>query len=143
MKAVASGEVSDVFLERVSALIPARARDPEKQYKRKPGGGRKPKPARTVFAGIVHVLRTGCQWKALSKEFFGSASAIRKRFPEWGKAGVFLKPWQSGLAGYDEMEGIVWRCRRIDGAMFKAPLGRESVGRKPADLGKKEANAMC
>jgi transposase len=40
-------------------------------------------PARKVFEGIVYVLRTGCQWKALPKEEFGSASAIHKYFLQW------------------------------------------------------------
>ena len=39
------------------------------------GGGGKPLGDRQIFAGIVYVLRTGCQWKALPKSF-GSASAI-------------------------------------------------------------------
>ncbi|GHU27850.1 hypothetical protein AGMMS50256_08580 [Betaproteobacteria bacterium] len=142
MKRVASWEVSDVFWSRVEALIPVTQRDPEKEYKRKAGGGRKPKAARTVFEGIVYVLRTGCQWKALPKEVFGSSSAIHKRFLEWEKAGVFLKLWQNGLAEYDEMEGIAWTWQSIDGAMVKAPLAQESVGRNPTDRGKKWKQAQ-
>lgn len=42
-----------------------------RHYVRKPGSGRKPKEARLVFEGIVYVLRTGCQWKALPTERFG------------------------------------------------------------------------
>jgi transposase len=137
MKPLASWDVSDAFWSRVEALIPVRQRDPEKEYQRKPGGGRKPKTARTVFEGIVYVLRTGCQWKALPKEIFGSSSAIHKRFLEWEKAGVFLKLWQSGLAEYDEMEGVAWTWQSIDGAMVKAPLSQKSVGRNPSDRGKK------
>jgi transposase len=121
----------------VEPLIPVPQRDPEKKYQRKPGGGRKPKAARPVFEGIVYVLRTGCQWKALPKEVFGSSSAIHKRFLEWEKAGVFLKLWQNGLAEYDEMEGIAWTWQSLDGAMVKAPLAQESVGSNPTDRGKK------
>ncbi len=54
-----------------------------RHYVRKPGAGRPPKPARQVFEAVVYVLRTGCQWKALPKERFGSASAVHKRFLEW------------------------------------------------------------
>ena len=61
-----SWEVTDAFWSRVEPLVPARReRVPEKTFVRKPGGGRKPKPARVVFEAIVFVLRTGCQWKAL------------------------------------------------------------------------------
>jgi transposase len=142
MKRLASWEVSDAFWSRVEPLIPVTQRDPEKEYKRKLGGGRKPKAARTVFEGIVYVLRTGCQWKGLPKEVFGSSSAIHKWFLVWEKACVFLKLWQNGLAEYDEMEGIAWTWQSIDGAMVKAPLAQESVGRNPTDRGKKRKQAQ-
>ncbi len=58
---VKSWEVSDEFWSRVEPLIPAKPeRDPAKEFIRKPGGGRKPKPARLVFEAIVYVLRMGC-----------------------------------------------------------------------------------
>lgn len=136
-KRVASWLVTDDFWARVEPLVPVRERPEDKEYARKAGGGRKPKPARLVFEGIVYVLRTGCQWKALPKERFGSASAIHKRFLEWERAGVFDAIWAAGLAEYDQMEGIAWRWQSIDGAMFKAPLAQEQVGRNPTDRGKK------
>lgn len=134
---LAAWEVSDAFWARVEPLIPARQREADKGYVRKPGGGRKPKEARVVFSAVMYVLRTGCQWKALPKERFGSASAIHKRFQEWERAGLFLRLWQAGLAEYDDMEGIGWRWQSADGAMMKAPLAQESVGPNPTDRGKK------
>lgn len=135
-------EVPDAFWARVEPLIPPRApRAPRGQYRRKPGGGRKPKEARLVFEAIVYVLRTGCQWKALPPERFGSASAIHKRFLEWEQAGVFRALWQAGLAEYDAMEGIAWRWQSVDRALVKAPLARESVGANPTDRGKKWEHA--
>ena len=135
---VASWEVSDAFWQRVEPLVPERpGRLSKKKFQRKPGGGRKAKEARTVFEAIVYVLRTGCQWKALPKERFGSASAIHKRFLEWESAGFFHALWQAGLAEYDDMEGIAWRWQSFDGAVVKAPLAQESVGPNPTDRGKK------
>jgi len=141
---IAAWEVSDAFWKRVEPLIPQRRREANKDYVRKPGGGRKPKEARVVFEAVIFVLRTGCQWKALPRERFGSASAIHKRFLEWESAGVFLRLWQAGLAEYDDMEGIAWRWQSADGAMMKAPLAQESVGPNPTDRGKKweQANAV-
>ncbi len=49
MAKVQSWEVSDSFWARVEPLIPKPKRDPNKTYKRKPGGGRKPMPAREIF----------------------------------------------------------------------------------------------
>jgi transposase len=133
--------VTDDFWERIEPLIPVRERPVTKEYLRKVGAGRPPKPARQVFEAVVYVLRTGCQWKALPKERFGSASAIHKRFLEWEAAGVFEAIWQAGLAEYDQMEGIAWRWQSFDGAMFKAPLAQEAVGRKPTERGKKGEQA--
>jgi transposase len=139
---LASWEVSDAFWQRVAPLVPPRPARPSKQkYRRRPGGGRKPIEPRTVFEAIVYVLRTGCQWKALPEERFGSASAIHKRFLEWERAGFFLALWRAGLAEYDEMEGIAWRWQSVDGALFKAPLAQESVGPNPTDRGKKGEQA--
>ena len=137
MPKIQSWEVSDAFWERVQPYIPLPTREPGKQYRRKAGGGRKPMDARRIFEAIVYVLRTGCQWKALPKERFGSPSSIHSYFQRWEEAGVFLKLWQAGLAEYDEMEGISWRWQSIDGAMNKAPLAQEEVGRNPTDRGKK------
>lgn len=139
-KRIQSWEVSDEFWRRVEPLIPPRP-VVDKIYVRKPGAGRPPKPARQVFEAIVYVLRTGCQWKALPKERFGSASAIHKRFLEWEAAGFFEAIWKTGLAEYDQMQGIAWRWQSIDGAMMKAPLAQESVGRNPTDRGKKRQQA--
>ena len=100
-------------------------------------GGRKPLDRRRVLAGVVYRLRTGCQWKALPRERFGSASAIHKRFLEWEEGGFFEALWKAGLAEYDEMEGIAWRWQSVDGAMMKAPLAQEAVGPNPTDRGKK------
>lgn len=132
-----SWEVSDEFWQRVQPLIPQRQRPSDQTYLRKPGGGRKPKDPRLVFEAIVYVLRTGCQWKALPAERFGSASSVHAHFLEWEKAGVFEKLWEMGLAEYDEMEGIAWRWQSIDGAMMKAPMAQQSVGPNPTDRGKK------
>ena len=128
-------DVPDKLWSRIEPLLP-----PERP---KPKGGRPRVPDRVAFAGILYRVRTGCQWKALPAERFGSASAIHRRFLEWEKAGVFLRLWQAGLAEYDEMEGIAWRWQSIDGTMVKAPLAQESVGPNPTDRGKKweQANA--
>ena len=140
-KRIQSWEVSDAFWERVNPMIPQPERDKETSYKRITGGGRKPIPYRRVFEGIVYVLRTGCQWKALPKERFGSPSSIHGYFTRWIKAGFFLSLWREGLAEYDEMEGISWQWQSIDGAMIKAPMAQEEVGRNPTDRGEKRQQA--
>ena len=131
-----SWTVSDAFWAKVEPLIPVVTRPEGRQYRRKSGAGRPPMPARQIFSAIVYVLRTGCQWKALPREF-GSASAVHTHFQRWRKECFFLRLWQAGLAEYDEMEGVAWDWQSIDGAMHKAPLATECVGPNPTDRGKK------
>jgi transposase len=53
-------------LGKVEPFAPARSKRPSnRQYRRKPGRGRKPMAVRTVFEAIVYMLHIGCQWKAL------------------------------------------------------------------------------
>jgi len=137
MKALKSWTVSDELWEKVAPLVPKQERKKGLKYRRRPGGGRKPIDPRKVFEGIVYVLRTGCQWKALPEERFGSASSIHKYFLEWKRQGVFVRLWRKGLAEYDGLEGIAWSWQSIDGAMVKAPLALEAVGPNPTDRGKK------
>ena len=141
MKAMKSWTVSDALWERVAPLIPEPTRSKSRRYIRRPGGGRKPLAPRRVFEGIVYVLRTGCQWKALPREY-GSASSVHKYFLAWQQAGVFVQLWRRGLAEYDDLAGIAWAWQSIDGAMVKAPLAQEAVGPNPTDRGKKRDQAQ-
>ena len=54
--------------------------------------GRPIVPYRKVFDGIMFVLRTGCQWKMLPKEY-GSGSTCHRRFQEWVQLDIFDKLW--------------------------------------------------
>lgn len=141
MAQIKSWTVSDELWEKIEPLAPkGPERDPKRKYRRKPGGGRKPMPARKAFEAIVYVLRTGIQWKALPKHF-GSASAVHKHFQDWERQGFFLAIWQEGLAEYDGMEGIAWEWQSVDGALGKAPLAIQCVGANPTDRGKKRKKA--
>jgi transposase len=138
-----SWQVSEELWARVEPLLPKRPLSWRLWgKKRKPGGGRPPVPNRLVFEGIIYILRTGCQWKAVPPQF-GSGSTIHLRFQEWERAGVWRKLWQKGLAEYDELEGIMWRWQAGDSAMGKSPLGGEATGANPTDRGKKRSKAAC
>jgi transposase len=137
MAKLQSWEVSDALWAKVAPLIPEKKRDPNQKYIRKSGGWRKSIDARTVFSGIVFVLRTGIQWKAIPKEQYGSPSAIHRYFLEWMEAGFFWKLWKKWIAELDELEGISWEWQSADSSSVKAPLAQESVGPNPTDRGKK------
>jgi transposase len=139
MAQIKSWTVSDTLWSKIEPMVPARQRREDLMYRRKPGAGRKPMPARQVFSAIVYVLRTGCQWKALPKEY-GSSSAVHAHFQHWHKSGFFLRIWNAGLAEYDGMQGIAWKWRSIDGAMHKAPLAQQCAGPAPR-IGEKRTQA--
>ena len=143
-KRVESWVVTDEFWRRVEPLIPVRERSADKAYVRKAGAGRPPKPARQVFEAVVYVLRTGCQWKALPKERFGSASAVHKRFLEWEAAGVFEAIWKAGLAEYDQMEGIAWAMAEHRRGHVQGSIGARGGRTQPDRSGEKRgASATC
>ncbi|MGB8161222.1 MAG: transposase, partial [Nitrososphaeraceae archaeon] len=62
--------------------------------------GRPPVSYRKVLDGILYVLRTGCQWKMLSKDY-GSGSTCHRRFKQWVRLGVFQRLWVRLLQVYD------------------------------------------
>ena len=135
-KSYQSWTISDELWEKIEGYIPKRERDPNREYKCAEGRGRKPIPPRKVLEGIMYVLRNGCLWKALPKEY-GAASSVHQYFQEWQAAGFFETLWAMGLKHYDAFKGIDWEWQSIDGSMKKSPLGEEKVGPNPTDRGKK------
>jgi transposase len=67
--------------------------------------GRPIVPFKKVMGGIVYVLRTGCQWKMLPREY-GFGSTCHRRFQEWARLGIFEKLWVKALKEYDNKKGI-------------------------------------
>ena len=126
-------QISDALWERIEPLLP--------NYKPSCKGGRPRLSLRSVVTGIFYVLRTGCQWKAMPREF-GSGSAIHAYFQEWVEAGVFEKLWREALAEYDCLQGIEWQWQSLDGAMTKAPLGGEKNREKPDRSGQARGQAF-
>lgn len=110
--------IPDEVWEKMRRLIP-----PGKPH---PLGCHNPRvPDRHAMDAILFVLRTGCQWNALSATGICSSTSAHRRFQEWREAGVFQKFWVRGLLAYDKLEGIDWNWLSMDGAMTKAPLGGE------------------
>jgi transposase len=77
---------------------------------------------RKVLDGIIYILRTGCQWKMLPKEY-GSGSVCHRRFQEWNKLDVFKNVWIKLLKDYDDKIGLNWTWQSIDSISIKSPLG--------------------
>lgn len=90
---------------------------------------------RRVLNGILYVLRTGCQWKAVPR-VFGSGSAVHAYFQHWTALGCFEQAWAVLLERYDDLIGIDWQWLAADGTMLKAPLGGDGCGPNPTDRSK-------
>ena len=120
-------KVPDEMWRRISPLLP-----PEKE----PGTpGRPPVPFRQVIDGILFVLRTGCQWKALP-HCFGSGSTVHRRFQRWERTGVIDAIMEVMLGWYERIRGIDWEWQAADTKMAPAPLGGNKTGPNPTDRGK-------
>ena len=84
--------------------------------------GRPAVPFRKIMNGILYILRTGCQWKMLPKEF-GSGSTCHRRFQQWVQLGIFKKIWVRLLKEYDSKKGIKLTWQSLDSISIKSPLG--------------------
>ena len=114
--------VPDDLWKRIAQLLPI------EEFR--PTGGRRWIPPRRILDGIVYVLRTGCQWKAVPAEY-GSGSTVHRRFQRWVELGCFEAIWQRLLQHYDDEIGLQWRWQSADASLQKAPLGGE---KKPAPI---------
>ena len=79
-------------------------------------------PIEKYLMESLFILRTGCQWKMLPKEY-GSGSTCHRRFQEWIQLGIFDKLWTRLLKIYDNKRGIKWNWQSLDSISVKSPLG--------------------
>ena len=111
--------LSDELWTQLESLLP-----PPKPPNKK--GGRPAMSLKVLADAIFFVLRTGCQWKAISCKTHGcSGSSAHEHFQAWVQQGVFERFWAEGLQHYEKFRGIDWTWMSMDGAMTKAPLGGE------------------
>jgi transposase len=52
--------------------------------------GRPIVPYRKILDDILYILRTGCQWKMMPREY-GSGSTCHRRFQQWVRLDIFKK----------------------------------------------------
>ena len=106
-------EIPDPLWNLIQPLLPV---------EKPPGSNGRPQvPNRTVLNGILYVLRTGCQWKMMPREY-SSVSTCHLRFQTWLRAGVFKKIWRKCLKDYDDLKGVDWRFQSLDGVIVSAPV---------------------
>lgn len=87
----------DLWQEFILPLL--RNHDPE------PRTGRPRTDQRKALDGIIFIMRSGCQWNHLPREF-GSDSAVHRTYQRWVRLGVFRKLWAE-LVRYARRRGLV------------------------------------
>jgi putative transposase len=108
-------KISDELWDKIEDLLP--------YEKPKNTIGRPIISFRKVLDGILYVLRTGCQWKMLPKEF-GFGSTCHRRFQQqWVQLDIFKRIWTKLLKEYDNKIGIKLTWQSLDSISIKSPLG--------------------
>ena len=107
-------KVSDELWEEIAVVITEV--DPPKPT------GRKRADQRQMLNGIIHRLRSGCQWNQLPKEL-GDDSTIHRTFQRWGKCNLFLIIWSLIQTRCEELGGVDWEWQSADTSQGKARFG--------------------
>jgi len=90
--------------------------------KRKTHMGRPPADNRRVLDGILYVLKTGCAWMDLPREY-GPYSTAFRRFNQWSADGTWDRIWRTLLSQLDARERLDWAQAFLDGSFVPAKKG--------------------
>lgn len=77
---------------------------------------------RRALDGIIHQMRSGCQWNHLPDKF-GDDSSVHRTLQRWIKRGVFERIWGLLVRSCEELGGVDWVWQSCDGVMGKARFG--------------------
>ena len=97
--------------ERLKPLLPPRQKR-----------GRPRANDRKTLNGILYVLRTGCRWEDVPREY-GSPSTYWRRLKAWEKDGTWKGIWRSLLTLLDKQDQIEWTKAFLDGSFVPAKKG--------------------
>jgi transposase len=57
---------------------------------------------------MLHMLRTGCQWKMLPRVYGSGSTTCHRKFQEWDGTRVFEKLWTRLLETNEDICGVEW-----------------------------------
>ena len=101
------------------------------------GPGRYPIPHRNVINGLWYIMWTGCQWKAIHRDWFDvSSSVLHERFQTWQEEGRWDRIMRRVARYYARERKIAWEWQSMDSKSVPAPLGGDETGKNPTDRGK-------
>ena len=110
-------ELSDEQWRRIEPFLP-----PLRQ-----GKGRPRANDRLVLNGILFILRTGCRWEDIPREYASPATAWR-RLRQWEQDGTWERIWRTLLAGLDAQGKLKWAQAFLDGSFVPAKKGEPKSG---------------
>ena len=89
---------------------------------------------RAVLNGLWYIWWTGCQWKAVHRDWFGvSSSVLHERFQTWQETGVWDKVFQTIVKFYRRERRIQWRWQAVDSRSVRGAAGRRETGQNLTD----------
>jgi transposase len=92
--------------------------------------GRPRTDQRKALNGIIHVMRSGCQWNQLSRQF-GDDSSVHRTMQRWIGKDVFRRIWAVLVESCRELDGVDWQWQSADAAMGKARFWGMMSARTP------------
>lgn len=135
-----STKTRSVNFHQVPGKLWKKLKKPFPRWPKQKGVGRPRVQDRDVINGIWYVLWTGCQWKAVKREWFHiSRCTLHERFQTWQNKGVFDKLFKVLVKYYVHKQKIGWKWQSVDSKMVPAPLGGSQTGKNPTDRGKSGA----
>jgi transposase len=82
---------------------------------------------RTTFNGILYVLKTGCAWADMLRQY-GSYVTCWRRLQQWTADGTWERMWQTLLKQLDAAGKIEWAQAFLDGSFVAAKKGAMRAG---------------
>ena len=104
--------VSDDLWERIAPILAEY--DPPKHT------GRPRINERAALDAISFRMRSGCQWKRLSKRDFPNDRSVQRAFQRWVRLGIFARIWAALVADSAELGGVDWEWQAADTSMGRA-----------------------
>ena len=118
-------DLTDEQWRAVETILPP---DPIRADKR----GRPWSDRRTIFNGVLWILRTGAPWKDLPPRF-GPHQTVHRRFQNWVRSGVLEQVLLAVAQDLKDRSGLDLRECFIDGTFVPAKKGGAASGRPSAE----------
>jgi putative transposase len=120
-------ELPDELWERIEPIL-ARHYPPA-------ATGRPRSDLRLVIDGVIHRMRSGCQWNHLPRRF-GADSTVHGWFQRFVADGVLVEIWAALVAECEELGAVGWEWQAADGVMGKSRFCGAKRGPNPTDRAK-------